>query len=91
MLSRRWFALTLVVLSAAPALAQQPLPPKLADEIRAEATRANRGAVGRPLPLAGHWNVTGMYREGFTPAYQLELLKKGHRLDRKSTRLNSSH
>jgi hypothetical protein len=53
---------------------------KLADAITQEATRPNRGDAGRPLPLAGHWNVTGMYNEGFTPAYQLSLLKKGHHL-----------
>lgn len=52
----------------------------LADTIRQEATRPNRGAAGRPLPLAGHWNVTGMYNEGFTPAYQLKLLKEGRHL-----------
>src|SRR5690242_19807754 len=52
----------------------------LADAIRREATRPNRGDAGRPLPLVAHWNVTGMYNEGFTPAYQQQLLAKGHHL-----------
>lgn len=63
-----------------PSLSHAQLPPGLADAIRLEATRPDRGDAGRPLPLAAHWNVTGMYGEGFTPAYQQELLKKGHHL-----------
>jgi hypothetical protein len=60
--------------------AEEPVSPRLVEEIRQEATRANQGEGGRPLPLAGHWNMTGMGREGFTPAYQLQLLHKGHHI-----------
>jgi hypothetical protein len=73
---RQVVALSLLALVSVPLAAQE----KLADAIRLEATRSNRGDLGRPLPLAAHWNVTGMYQEGFTPSYQLELLKKGHHI-----------
>src|SRR5262249_35656696 len=59
----------------APAIAQEP---RLDDEIRQEATRPNRGDTGRPLPLAAHWNTSGADKKGFSPAYQLQLLKEGH-------------
>src|SRR4051794_21166816 len=54
--------------------------PAVIDAIRREATRSERSDVGRPLPLAAHWNSTGMYREGFTAAYQLEQIKQGRHL-----------
>ncbi len=70
-----------VIASAAmPCMVHAQLPAGLADAIRQEATRPNRGDIGRPLPLAAHWNVTGMYNAGFTPAYQQQLLQKGHHL-----------
>jgi len=78
MTSRRFSSLLLVALLTQPVGAEQQAP--VTEEIRAEAVRPNHGAAGRPLPLAAHWNVTGMYMEGFTPAYQLELLKKGHHI-----------
>jgi hypothetical protein len=53
---------------------------KLADAIREQATQPNRGKLGRPLPLAASWNVTGVNSEGFTPAYQRKLLEKGHHI-----------
>jgi hypothetical protein len=31
----------------------------------------------RPLPLAGHWNL-GEGRGGYDPAYQLDLIRRGH-------------
>jgi hypothetical protein len=65
----------LALLAIAPSLSAQDKG--LMEAITREATRPNRGDAGRPLPLAGHWNVTGMYNEGFTPAYQLKLLKDG--------------
>ena len=49
-------------------------------EIRQEATRSNQGNAGRPLPLAAHWNTGGAYNEGFTPEYQLQLIRQGHHL-----------
>jgi hypothetical protein len=52
---------------------------KSASEIRAAATAPNRGEGGRPLPLFASWN-TGGIGDGFTPAWQMEMLHKGHRL-----------
>ncbi len=80
MIPRRLSALGLFLCLAQPSLAQDQPAPRLLDEIRREVTLPNRGAAGRPLPLAAHWNMTGMYNEGFTPAYQLQLLKKGHHI-----------
>lgn len=51
----------------------------VADEIRAEALLPNISDVGRPLPLAAHWN-TGERANGFDPAYQLGLIEQGHYL-----------
>jgi hypothetical protein len=90
MLCRRLACLAVVVMLPVSSLAQtaglfpavrqlQDAPPSLADAIRQEATRRPRDG-GRPLPLAAHWNVTGMHNEGFTPAYQLQLLKNGHHI-----------
>ena len=73
-------AFIIAVIVCLPGVVHAQLPAGLADAIRQEATRPNRGEAGRPLPLAAHWNVTGMYNEGFTPAYQQQLLKKGHHL-----------
>jgi hypothetical protein len=49
-------------------------------EIRQEATRSNQSDAGRPLPLAAHWNSSGAYHEGFTPEYQLQLIRQKHHL-----------
>jgi hypothetical protein len=70
----------LFLASTSLAPAQEQPAPRLLDEIRQEATRSNRDAVGRPLPLAAHWNSTGVNREGFTAAYQLQLLREGHHI-----------
>jgi len=53
-----------------------PVTKQAAVEIRAEATLPPDGPRGRPLPLVSHWNMGGQGR-GWTPQYQLELLKKG--------------
>jgi hypothetical protein len=73
---------TLIALAVlfAHAGAAEPDTDRVAAEIREEAIRSNRDAVGRPLPLAAHWNVSGVGGAGFSPAYQVELLKKGHHI-----------
>src|SRR5262245_20226874 len=48
-------------------------------EIREEALRANSSDTGRPLPLAGHWNL-GQEKNGFSPSYQMKLIECGHHL-----------
>src|SRR5262245_38764317 len=48
-------------------------------EIREEALRANDSSVGRPLPLAGHWNL-GQEKNGFSPSYQMKMIEQGHYL-----------
>lgn len=68
------FALTFLV-SASPG--QEPVLQRTIEEIRQEATRSNHGDAGRPLPLAAHWNTTGVDRAGFTLSYQLQLLQQG--------------
>ncbi|NJD05861.1 MAG: hypothetical protein FIA97_05105 [Methylococcaceae bacterium] len=55
-----------------------PLLP-VADEIRREATLPAHGPIGRPLPLAGHWN-TGTLPNGFSPDYQMDMIRQGHYL-----------
>ena len=62
------------------AAGQEDLSLRTADEIRQEAVRANQGDAGRPLPLAAHWNCYGANGEGFSPAYQLQLIRQGHHL-----------
>ena len=53
----------------------------VADEIRYEATLPSYGPVGRPLPLAAHWNSGANKRiKGFSPAYQLQMIAQGHYL-----------
>ncbi len=54
--------------------------PKVLQEIRDEATRSNGSDIGRPLPLAAHWNNAGAKREGFSPEYQLQLLEQGRHI-----------
>ena len=75
------FVLLLAITPAACSqLTAQEISAKLCEEITHEATAPNHGPAGRPLPLAAHWNVTGMYKEGFTPAYQRELLQQGRHI-----------
>ncbi len=60
-------------------LLAESLYESVVEEIRAEALRGNNDAIGRPLPLAAHWN-TGVLSTGYTPDYQVELIKKGHHI-----------
>ncbi len=71
---------TALSLSALPARGQEQVLLRTVEEIRQEATRSNQGDAGRPLPLAAHWNSSGAYNEGFTPEYQLQLIRQGHHL-----------
>lgn len=77
---RRTYAfIALVSLLAATARAAEPARlARLADEIRAEATRPTADPDGHPLPLAGHWNKRG--GTGCSPHYQLGLLEAGHHI-----------
>lgn len=49
------------------------------DGIREEALRDNQSNYGRPLPLAGHWNL-GQAKDGFDPSYQMRMIEQGHYL-----------
>jgi len=51
----------------------------VSEAIRSEATRPDLSEVGRPLPLAAHWN-TGQLAGGFSPAYQMQLIQQGHHI-----------
>jgi len=51
----------------------------VADAIRQQALRPNHDGAGRPLPLAAHWNM-GIEANGFTPAYQMQMIARGHHL-----------
>lgn len=63
------------------AAAQTDPPLPVPRAIRTEALRPNDDSIGRPLPLAGHWN-TGVYppQDTFDPSYQIGLIEKGHHL-----------
>ncbi len=50
-----------------------------AEQIRREALLPPNGPSGRPLPLVSHWNM-GSQGRGWTPQYQVELLRAGHRI-----------
>ncbi len=52
---------------------------KVIDEIRHEVSLKDNSSSGRPLPLAAHWNA-GFFKSGFTPAYQVKLIKQGHHI-----------
>ena len=58
------------------ALGADELLPVL-EEIRREALLPNESELGRPLPLAAHWN-SGQAKGGFSPVYQMEMIKRGH-------------
>jgi hypothetical protein len=49
------------------------------NSIRQEAVLPNQGPSGRPLPLTGHWNE-GMSEDGYSPAFQMKMIEKGHHL-----------
>jgi hypothetical protein len=51
----------------------------IAAEIRQEAALPADSKSNRALPLAALWN-TGWYVKGFSPAYQLKMIEKGHYL-----------
>ncbi|MGA2618917.1 MAG: LamG-like jellyroll fold domain-containing protein [Thermoguttaceae bacterium] len=72
--------LTAVDLSARWAWGQDQVLLRTAAEIAQEATRSNHSDAGRPLPLAAHWNSSGADNEGFTPQYQLQLIRQGRHL-----------
>lgn len=59
--------------------ADDPVLP-VAEAIRAEATRPNSSEIGRPLPLAAHWNTGQWSDAGFTPHYQMKLIENGHHI-----------
>ncbi|MGO9022479.1 MAG: hypothetical protein ACLQVJ_29430 [Syntrophobacteraceae bacterium] len=73
------FALVFALCSAAsnkcPAWGDTLQP--VVDEIRFEACLPDQNDWGYPLPLAAHWN-TGELKDGFSPKYQMEMVKKGH-------------
>lgn len=50
---------------------------KAVEQIRREALLPPNGPAGRPLPLVSHWNM-GSQGRGWTPQYQVQLLKQGH-------------
>jgi hypothetical protein len=56
-------------------------PPASVRAIVAEATLPNGAALGRPLPLAGHWN-TGHYARarGLDPDWQMDRIAEGKHL-----------
>ena len=54
-------------------------PSSVPEAISVEASRPNDGMVGRPLPLASHWN-TGLGTDGFDPQYQMQMIERGHYL-----------
>lgn len=68
--------LLIILLCSTATMAQDPS--RTVKSIREEATRSGAGA-DRPLPLAGHWNL-GEGRDGFSPAYQMKMIERGHRL-----------
>ena len=52
---------------------------RAAAQIRREALLPPNGPEGKPLPLVSHWNM-GSQGRGWTPQYQLELLRQGHHI-----------
>lgn len=52
---------------------------RVARDIVYECMLPNNSTVGKPLPLASHWNV-GLHKDGYGPWYQIGLIKKGYRI-----------
>ena len=52
---------------------------QVAEEVRREATLPNESDVGKPLPLAAHWN-SGQKPNGFSPGYQMDMMARGYHL-----------
>ncbi|HET8686218.1 MAG TPA: hypothetical protein VFM18_06085, partial [Methanosarcina sp.] len=76
------FGLSLLFASISCGLSSVALADLLADtsaEINYEIALPADGSAGNPLPLAAHWNC-GEKSGGYTPAYQLELLRQGKHL-----------
>jgi len=77
---RELFVAVSVIFILSPQVAAQTgsgVPASTVAAIRS-AIRKQLGEIPpRPLPLAGHWNL-GEEKDGYTPAYQLELIRKGH-------------
>ncbi|HYA42518.1 MAG TPA: hypothetical protein VEF34_14515 [Syntrophobacteraceae bacterium] len=73
------FVLVLVSCSAAgqKCRADEDSLKPVTEEIRFEACLPNQSDIGRPLPLAAHWN-SGQAKGGFSPVYQMEMIKRGH-------------
>ena len=69
----------LLCVGVAPVVTLASTAGEVAAEIRREAMRPPTGPSGRPLPLVSHWNM-GSQGLGWTPNYQLELLKGGHHI-----------
>ncbi|MFW6061092.1 MAG: hypothetical protein ACODAQ_13005, partial [Phycisphaeraceae bacterium] len=60
------------------AAAQSDVPPNV-EAIRAEALRPNDSDVGRPLPLAAHWqNGDRDQDDDYRTLYQMSLIEDGH-------------
>src|SRR4051812_14744601 len=79
--SRPGKAMLLLACIAAPLLrcpAAPDLSARTAQEITAEATRPQTPEAGRALPLAAHWCVTPFGGAGFSPEYELKLIREGH-------------
>jgi len=57
--------------------AQEDTSRPVTEEIRFEACLPNQSDLGHPLPLAAHWNSGGP-NGGFSPVYQMEMIKRGH-------------
>lgn len=75
---RRSVTCSLILLLFVSAItAQTPSP--VITAIREEALRDAESKIGRPLPLAGHWNL-GEAKDGFAPDYQLKMIEQGHHL-----------
>ena len=52
---------------------------RVAEVIRREALLPPNGPMGRPLPLASHWNV-GAIEGSFQPPHQIRLIQEGHHI-----------
>ncbi len=71
--------------SVAPGLAQTSgetgaeAPPRAVAGIRVASRRQMGSIAPRPLPLAAHWNL-GEEKDGYNPAYQMELIREGHHI-----------
>lgn len=85
MIQANWVKIAVLImpafiwLSSATASATADKVRPVAEEIRYESILANNSEIGRPLPLAAHWN-SSEYGNGFSPDYQLGMIEAGHYL-----------